>query len=127
MLRSCLKAAAYGGGEEGVLVAVTSSGERRRQCQAIIGAQNHNFKGTPWLSSDESQAFVFKIKLFIYKIAMKIGLMSPEPVYYIGEQMLPPPLTADEENYLREVYSRKTVRRVLIERNLPCRLYCKEV
>jgi RNA polymerase sporulation-specific sigma factor len=68
----------------------------------------------------------FKIKLFIYKIAMKIGLMSPEPVYYIGgSETLPPPLTADEENYLLERYysDGKTVRRVLIERNLRLVVY----
>lgn len=68
----------------------------------------------------------YKIKLFIYKIALKIGLISPESVYYIGgSETLPPPLTSDEEIYLLERFysDGKTVRRVLIERNLRLVVY----
>ena len=60
------------------------------------------------------------------KIGVKLGLISPESVFYIGgSETLPPPLTADEETYLLERFyvDGKTVRRVLIERNLRLVVY----
>jgi len=70
--------------------------------------------------------FWIKLKLFFTRVAIKIKLISPESVYYIGgSETLPPPLSAEEEtNLLSQFYSDgKYVKHVLIERNLRLVVY----
>ena len=62
-----------------------------------------------------------RMRIFFYKLGVWLGLIVPDPVWYIGgSETLPPPLSTEEEVYLLERFysDGKAVRRVLIERIL---------
>ena len=66
------------------------------------------------------------IRVALYRLGVRLGLIMPEPVFYIGgSETLPPPLSAEEEAYLlADFYTdHQSVRRVLIERNLRLVVY----
>ena len=66
-----------------------------------------------------------KIKLFWYRILIKLGIKSDEVFYIGGSEALPPPLSKEEEaDLLRKLPSGdEAVRSVLIERNLRLVVY----
>ena len=67
-----------------------------------------------------------RMRIFFYKLGVWLGLIVPDPVWYIGgSETLPPPLSTEEEVYLLERFysDGKAVRRVLIERNLRLVVY----
>lgn len=67
-----------------------------------------------------------KLKLVIFKLLAKLGIISPESVMYIcGNDTLPPPLTPDEEEYLmsRLECDSENVRKTLTEHNLRLVVY----
>ncbi|SDY44467.1 RNA polymerase, sigma 29 subunit, SigE [Proteiniborus ethanoligenes] len=72
---------------------------------------------------------IYKLKLIIriyyIKILRKIGLYDESEVFYIGgSEVLPPPLTQEEENYLvSRLNEDDTIRTILIERNLRLVVY----
>lgn len=72
---------------------------------------------------------IYKLKLIIriyyIKVLRKIGLYDESKVFYIGgSEVLPPPLTQDEENYLvSKLNEDDTIRTILIERNLRLVVY----
>jgi len=66
-----------------------------------------------------------RLRLWWYKLLIKLGV-KPKEIYYIGgSQALPPPLTKDEERELLELLPQgdKSARAVLIERNLRLVVY----
>ncbi|MBM7540493.1 RNA polymerase sporulation sigma factor SigE [Amphibacillus cookii] len=66
-----------------------------------------------------------KIKLFFYRIRLKLG-MKPKEVYYIGgSEALPPPLSKEEEYQLLLKLPKgdKAAKAMLIERNLRLVVY----
>ncbi len=66
------------------------------------------------------------IRIALYRLGVRLGLIVPEPVFYIGgSETLPPPLSAEEEAYLLAHFytDHQSVRRVLIERNLRLVVY----
>lgn len=66
------------------------------------------------------------IRVALYRLGVRLGLIMPEPVFYIGgSETLPPPLSAEEEAYLLAHFytDHQSVRRVLIERNLRLVVY----
>ena len=67
-----------------------------------------------------------KIKLFFLKILYKLGLISPAAIMYIcGSETLPPPLSAEEEEYLmaRLETDSENVKKTLTEHNLRLVVY----
>jgi len=64
-----------------------------------------------------------KLKLFYYKLLVR--LRFPDPIYYIGSgEVLPPPLKPEEENYfLNRLKYDDSIKSVLIERNLRLVVY----
>ena len=67
-----------------------------------------------------------RIRIALYQLGIRFGLIVPEPVFYIGgSETLPPPLSAEEETYLLAHFytDHQSVRRVLIERNLRLVVY----
>lgn len=64
-----------------------------------------------------------KLKLFYYKLLVR--LRFPDPVYYIGSgEVLPPPLKPEEESYfLNRMKHDDSIKGVLIERNLRLVVY----
>jgi len=69
----------------------------------------------------------FKLLLRIHyiKILRKLKLFNEEEVFYIGgSEILPPPLTPEEENYLvSKLEEDESIKTVLIERNLRLVVY----
>lgn len=66
------------------------------------------------------------LRLSILRLLQRTGIVPETPVYYVGSsEALPPPLTGDEESFLlsRLQSGDKTVRSVLIERNLRLVVY----
>lgn len=66
------------------------------------------------------------VKLRIILILQTLGILQPDEVFYVGSsEILPPPLSNDEENFLltRLQAGDKTVRSVFIERNLRLVVY----
>jgi len=71
---------------------------------------------------------IFRTKLaaVTVKMLLKISIVPPAGIMYIGgAETLPPPLTQEEENYLISRFSgdEKNVRQILIERNLRLVVY----
>ncbi|MBR5520214.1 MAG: RNA polymerase sporulation sigma factor SigE [Clostridia bacterium] len=67
-----------------------------------------------------------RLQIVWRRFATRLGLIEPDPVWYVGgSETLPPPLTGEEERYLLERFydDHKAVRRVLIERNLRLVVY----
>jgi len=73
--------------------------------------------------------FINKLKLIIkiqyIRILKKLKLYDEGEIFYIGgSEVLPPPLTPDEENYLvSKLEEDETIKTVLIERNLRLVVY----
>ncbi|WP_200905807.1 RNA polymerase sporulation sigma factor SigE [Caloranaerobacter sp. TR13] len=73
--------------------------------------------------------FIVKMKLLIriyyIKLLEKFNLLDKKAIFYIGgSEVLPPPLTPEEEKYLvSKLKEDETVRTVLIERNLRLVVY----
>ncbi len=65
------------------------------------------------------------IRIYQIKILIKLRLYDESEIYYIGgSEVLPPPLTPDEENYLvSKLEEDETIKTVLIERNLRLVVY----
>src|SRR5690625_2642324 len=66
-----------------------------------------------------------RLRLWLYKILIKLGIKSEEIYYIGGSTALPPPLTKEEERKLLTLLSKgdKSARAVLIERNLRLVVY----
>lgn len=73
--------------------------------------------------------FIVKIKLIIkiyyIKLLKRFKLLNEKSIFYIGgSEVLPPPLTPEEEKYLvSKLKEDETVRTILIERNLRLVVY----
>ncbi|MCP3031113.1 RNA polymerase sporulation sigma factor SigE [Halobacillus sp. A1] len=67
----------------------------------------------------------FKLKFWLYKIAIKLGIKQKEIYYIGGSEALPPPLSREEEKDLLERLPTgdKAARAMLIERNLRLVVY----
>ena len=68
----------------------------------------------------------WKLRLYIIKLLQILGLYQVKKIFYVGSsQTLPPPLSNQEEDYLLAKLEEgdKTVRGVLIERNLRLVVY----
>lgn len=65
------------------------------------------------------------LRIYHIKILRKLNLFDNESIFYIGgSEVLPPPLTPEEENYLvSNLKKDETIRTVLIERNLRLVVY----
>lgn len=65
------------------------------------------------------------LKLYYIKLLKKLGLYSTEGVFYIGgSEVLPPPLSKDEEKFLiSKLQKDDDVKNILIERNLRLVVY----
>lgn len=68
---------------------------------------------------------ILKMKNKIISILIKLGIIKPEGIYYMGGvNVLPPPLNAEEENeLLQKLENDERVKSVLIERNLRLVVY----
>ncbi|MUK89525.1 RNA polymerase sporulation sigma factor SigE [Ornithinibacillus sp. L9] len=66
-----------------------------------------------------------RMRLWWYKILIKLGIKSEEIYYIGGSEALPPPLSKEEESELLELLPKgdKSARAVLIERNLRLVVY----
>nr|WP_278287319.1 RNA polymerase sporulation sigma factor SigE [Caloranaerobacter ferrireducens] len=77
----------------------------------------------------EKLGFIVKMKLLIriyyIKLLKKFDLLDEKAIFYIGgSEVLPPPLTPEEEKYLvSKLKEDETVRTILIERNLRLVVY----
>ncbi|MFD2044018.1 RNA polymerase sporulation sigma factor SigE [Ornithinibacillus salinisoli] len=69
--------------------------------------------------------FKLRIRLWWYKILIKLGIKSEEIYYIGGSEALPPPLSKEEESELLALLPNgdKSARAVLIERNLRLVVY----
>ncbi|WP_352418487.1 RNA polymerase sporulation sigma factor SigE [Proteiniborus sp.] len=69
--------------------------------------------------------FKMLIRIYYIKILKKLKLYDESEIFYIGgSEVLPPPLTPDEENYLvSKLNEDETIKTVLIERNLRLVVY----
>ncbi|WP_101843806.1 RNA polymerase sporulation sigma factor SigE [Halobacillus sp. Marseille-P3879] len=67
----------------------------------------------------------FKLKYWLYKLAIKLGIKQKEIYYIGGSEALPPPLSREEEKDLLERLPKgdKAARAMLIERNLRLVVY----
>ncbi|WP_173916555.1 RNA polymerase sporulation sigma factor SigE [Halobacillus sp. Marseille-Q1614] len=67
----------------------------------------------------------FKLKFYLYKLALKLGIKQKEIYYIGGSEALPPPLSREEERDLLERLPKgdKAARAMLIERNLRLVVY----
>lgn len=67
----------------------------------------------------------FKVRLWYYRILMKLGIKQDEIYYIGGSEALPPPLSREEEKELLELLPKgdKAARAMLIERNLRLVVY----
>ena len=68
---------------------------------------------------------ISKMKNKIIFILIKLGIIKPEGIYYMGGvNVLPPPLNAEEENeLLQKLENDESVKSILIERNLRLVVY----
>lgn len=68
---------------------------------------------------------ISKMKNKIISILIKLGIIKPEGIYYMGGvNVLPPPLNAEEENeLLQKLENDESVKSILIERNLRLVVY----
>ncbi len=68
---------------------------------------------------------ISKMKHKVISILIKLGIIKPEGIYYMGGvNILPPPLKAEEENeLLQKLENDESVKSVLIERNLRLVVY----
>ena len=68
---------------------------------------------------------ISKMKNKIIFILIKLGIIKPEGIYYMGGvNVLPPPLNAEEENeLLQKLENDESVKSILIERNLRLIVY----
>src|SRR5690625_195309 len=66
-----------------------------------------------------------RMRLWWYKLLIKLGIKSDEIYYIGGSAALPPPLSKEEEKELLELLPKgdKSARAVLIERNLRLVVY----
>ena len=67
-----------------------------------------------------------RVKTFWWRMLEKLGIRSPDGVFYIGgSDTLPPPLSTEEEAYLISRYNldHEHVKKILIERNLRLVVY----
>ena len=57
---------------------------------------------------------------YFYKILKRIGLLNPKGLYYLGGvNILPPPLSTEEEQeLLKNLEHDESIKSILIERNL---------
>lgn len=64
-------------------------------------------------------------KMYFVKLLMKLKLIKEDEIFYIGgNEVLPPPLEPEEENYLiSKLKSDESIRTILIERNLRLVVY----
>jgi len=70
--------------------------------------------------------FKLLIKLYVINILQRLKLLEPDEIFYVGSsEILPPPLTNDEELFLLNRLQKgdKAVKSVLIERNLRLVVY----
>lgn len=70
--------------------------------------------------------FKLLVKLFVINILQHLKLLEPDEVFYVGSsEILPPPLTNDEELFLLNRLQKgdKAVKSILIERNLRLVVY----
>ncbi|SFJ93512.1 RNA polymerase, sigma 29 subunit, SigE [Halobacillus dabanensis] len=69
--------------------------------------------------------WLFKARLWYYRILMKLGIKQDEIYYIGGSEALPPPLSREEEKQLLELLPKgdKAARAMLIERNLRLVVY----
>lgn len=70
--------------------------------------------------------FKLLIKLYVIKILQRLRLLEPDEIFYVGSsEILPPPLTNDEEAFLLNRLQKgdKAVKSILIERNLRLVVY----
>ena len=70
--------------------------------------------------------FKLLIKLYVINILQRLKLLEPDEVFYVGSsEILPPPLTNDEELFLLNRLQKgdKAVKSILIERNLRLVVY----
>ncbi|QIB26683.1 RNA polymerase sporulation sigma factor SigE [Caloranaerobacter azorensis] len=65
------------------------------------------------------------IRIYYMKLLKKLNLLDEEAIFYIGgSEVLPPPLTPEEEKYLvSKLKQDETVKTILIERNLRLVVY----
>lgn len=77
------------------------------------------------LGGDGMKKYKIRIKLWWYRLKVKLGFKSNEVFYIGGSEALPPPLSKDEEAYLLAKLPNgdESVRAVLIERNLRLVVY----
>lgn len=77
------------------------------------------------LGGDGMRKYKIRIKLWWYRLKVKLGFKSNEVFYIGGSEALPPPLSKDEEAYLLAKLPNgdESVRAVLIERNLRLVVY----
>ncbi|UOQ46488.1 RNA polymerase sporulation sigma factor SigE [Halobacillus salinarum] len=69
--------------------------------------------------------WLFKVRLWIYRVLIKLGIKQDEIYYIGGSEALPPPLSREEEKELLERLPKgdKAARAMLIERNLRLVVY----
>lgn len=70
--------------------------------------------------------FKLLIKLFVINILQRLKMLEPDEIFYVGSsEILPPPLTNDEELFLLNRLQKgdKAVKSILIERNLRLVVY----
>lgn len=67
----------------------------------------------------------FRLRLWVYKLLIKLGVKQDEIYYIGGSEALPPPLSREEERELLELLPKgdKAARAMLIERNLRLVVY----
>lgn len=67
----------------------------------------------------------FKLRLWFYRLLLKLGIKQDEIYYIGGSEALPPPLSREEEKELLELLPKgdKAARAMLIERNLRLVVY----
>ncbi|AAO35702.1 RNA polymerase sigma-E factor [Clostridium tetani E88] len=78
-----------------------------------------------WLLTIYWRDIMFKLKVFLNKILSKLKIFARNIYYIGGSDVLPPPLTREEEENLVEKlnYGDESIRSILIERNLRLVVY----
>ncbi len=73
-----------------------------------------------------TRRYRFVVRIYLIKLFHRLGLSPPARIFYIGgSEVLPPPLTIDEEKHLVSKLKdgEKSVQTILIERNLRLVVY----